>query len=147
MTYTPTRPIMSADELRAHHVDAHGRNFMVSSDGYDDMELNERLGWHTQASWGRDGWDLGAWPYIVISTRHENGTFDVLSVCEGDHDVYSFSSESDQHAALDYLFLWNTQSASYVALKVDRAELDAGRVTVDDRYRGPYRTESAEVTP
>lgn len=143
MTYTPSRPIMGRDELAAHRVDQHGRNFMLSSDGYDDMEQNEKHGWHTLGGWGADGWNLGAWPYVAISTRHENGTWDVLSVVEGDHDAYRFTTEADQHAALDYLFLWYMQSDHDPAVTVDRDELDACRVTVPDRYRGPYRDERA----
>jgi hypothetical protein len=141
-TYTITRPIMTAAELREHRVETHPRNFMLSGDGYDDMALNEAMGWTTRASWGSDGWDLGTWPYVVLSTRRHNCRFEVLSVCEGDHELYVFDTEADQHAALDYLFLWyRAEDAERLfGFPIDRAALDAGEVTVDDRFRGPYRT-------
>lgn len=144
MTYTITRPVMTADELRQHKLGVHGRNFLRSDDGYDDMALNEGQGWTSMAAWGADGWDLGDWPYVVISTRQHDGKHQLLSVCEGDHTYYQFDSEADLHAALDYLFLW------YMAGKdperyppsigwENRERLDRGEITVDERFRGPYR--------
>jgi len=143
-TYSPTRPIMSAAELREHHADQHGRYHGLSDDGIDDAEINERQGWKTCYMWGSDGWDLGDWPYVALSIRKRGDEFQLLSVVEGDHDVYSFDSLGDLHAALDYLFLWyRAEDAEHLfGFTVDREALDAGLVTVDDRFRGPYRTES-----
>lgn len=146
-TYAPTRPIMSAEELRAHHVKDEGRNYLLSCDGYDDMAINEKRGWRTLADWGKDGWNLGDWPFVVISVREVDGKFQLLSVCEGDHTYYSFDTLADREAAIDYLFLWYGAGKSWaerVGLPItweQRDALDRGEIEVDVKWRGPYRTE------
>lgn len=132
------RPIMTADELRSHKVDAYGRDYSRSDDGYDDMDVNFKDGgWHAVSSWGLSGWDLGQWPYVVISVR--DADFDLLSTCEGDRDVYHFDTPEDRDAAIDYLFLWYAASKDYSDFPaIDRDALNAGNVTVDERYRGPF---------
>lgn len=67
---TPMRPIMTRDELAGHKVDEHGRDYSKSDDGYSDMEVASGEGWHAVSGWGRDGWDLGDWPYVVVSVRN-----------------------------------------------------------------------------
>jgi hypothetical protein len=38
-------------------------------DGYDWMEeVQERTSWAVIPSWGRDGWDMGSWPYVQMYT-------------------------------------------------------------------------------
>lgn len=64
-----TRPIMNAAELAQARTGAHGRDYSRSDDGYSDMEVAATEGWRAIAGWGRDGWDLGDWPYVVISVR------------------------------------------------------------------------------
>lgn len=64
-----TRPIMTRAELAGFQVDSHGRDYSRSDDGYDDMDVAESEGWKAVSGWGRDGWDLGDWPYVVVSTR------------------------------------------------------------------------------
>jgi hypothetical protein len=50
-----TRPIMTAAELKAHHVGANGRNYAESDDGYSDMQAETRRGWSNVSGWGSDG--------------------------------------------------------------------------------------------
>jgi hypothetical protein len=142
-TYTPARPVMTATELAEHHADRHGRDYRLSDDGYGDMEVNEKRGWHTLSSWGADGWDLGSWPYVVLSVRDKDGRFELLSVCEGDHDSYSFDSLEDRDAALDYLFLWYAAGKRWAPIVWEQRDaLDKGEITVDNKFRGPFRTDS-----
>lgn len=138
------RAIMSAAELDAHKAGEHGRDYRLSDDGYGDMEVAERRGWTTISSWGHDGWDLGDWPYVVISTRTTNasntGQYELQQVCEGDHTRYQFDNAADREAAIDYLFLWYAAGESWAPLAYeDRARLDAGEVEVPERFRGPCR--------
>ena len=49
MTYTFTRPLMDAAELKQHQVDSYGRDYRVSDDGYGDMEAEEGKGWRAVA--------------------------------------------------------------------------------------------------
>jgi hypothetical protein len=146
-TYTP----MTAEELAGHKAGEHGRDYSRSDDGYDDMALAESAGWHVLSSWGRDGWDLGDWPYVVVSVRTVNpGTADsdgkltrvyqLQQVCEGDHTVYAFDSDEDRTRAIDYLFLWYAADRRWAPLKwEDRERLDRGELAVDDKWRGRPR--------
>lgn len=143
MTYTVTRPMMTQDELHKHQVNQYGRNYAESDDGYSDMEAEKRRGWEALGSWGRDGWNLGSWPYVMIYTRKfedEGRPFGVMRIVEGDRTVYAFATEADQDAALDYLFLWYAAGARWAPLSYeDRPRLDAGGLEVDEQFRGPYR--------
>jgi hypothetical protein len=151
--YTITRPMMTAAELTTHQAAQYGRNYAESDDGYSDMEAEEGRGWHALASWGRDGWDLGTWPYVMIYTRTTSGRFEphdpggrweLMSIVEGDRDVYRFVTEADRDAATDYLFLWYAAGQRWAPLGYeDRAKLDAGKLAVDEKFRGPYRDERA----
>jgi hypothetical protein len=142
MTYTPTRPIMGRDELRAHHTGRNGRDYRLSDDGYGDIDVAERVGWRSRASWGADGWNLGNWPYVSIQTAEREGRFLIQQICEGDHDRYSFDTEADRDAALDYLFLWYAAGEDWAPLGYeDREALDKGGFEVDPKFRGPYRTD------
>lgn len=135
---TTQRPIMTRDELATHHLTEHGRDYSRSDDGYSDMEVAASDGWHAVSGWGRDGWDLGDWPYVVLSVRNVAGSFQLQSVCEGDHSIYVFSSDADRNAALDYLFLWYQAGTGDLSIDIDREALDAGTLRVDPMYRGPY---------
>jgi hypothetical protein len=138
MTETTRRPIMTAAELAGHHTIAHGRDYTVSCDGEEDMEQAEKQGWTLISSWGRDGWNLGDWPYIAISTRISAGRFELQQVVEGDYDLYQFGSYADLEAAIDYLFLWYAAGSRWAPLNPsDRAALNAGELTVDEKFRGP----------
>lgn len=148
MTYEPTRPIMTSQELAEHHVSGHGRDYRFSDDGYGDMEVAGKQGWRAIAGWGRDGWDLGDWPYVVIYTRERAETpelqlrdakWELQVIVEGDHSVYRFDSEEDRTAALDYMFLWYAAGEDWAPLKYeDRERLDAGELEVDGKFRGPF---------
>lgn len=141
---------MTAAELATFKTTSYGRNYNESCDGYGDMEAENKRGWHDIPAWGRDGWNLGEWPYVVIYHRTTNpGTvtggkldrvYELMSICEGDRDVYTFPTEADREAATDYLFLWYAAGKRWAPLDWDdREALDAGDLTVDDKYRGPCR--------
>lgn len=163
---------MTSAELDDHQTASYGRNYAESDDGYSDMSAEARRGWHVIASWGRDGWDLGAWPYVAIYVRDtascttcganltdgsgdgeaghwQNctspaGRFGLMQICEGDRTAYAFTSEADRAAATDYLFLWYAAGATWAPLtEEDRPALDAGELTVDAKFYGPYRSKES----
>ena len=145
MTAYNSRPLATLAELRRHHAGRHSRD-LQSSDGYDDIEAAHRDGWHEVPSWGRDGWNLGNWPYVIICTRDQNGAFELLTIVEGDHDVYSFDTQADRDAAIDYLFLWYAAAEDWAPIAADeRPRLDAGEVVVAELWRGPYSTARSEA--
>jgi hypothetical protein len=86
---TDTRPVMTAAELREHHVADYRRDYNESDDGYSDMEAEEGRGWRALPSWGRDGWDLGKWPYVVLYKRERDDKprFELMAICEGHEPV------------------------------------------------------------
>lgn len=138
--YTPTRPLMTRDELATHKHESHSREFAIADDGYDDMALAEKRGWLTVSAWGRDGWDLGEWPYVAFYVRNHDGRFFMQTIVEGDHDIWAFDSQDDRHAAIDYLFLWYAAGKDWSPLTdTDRDALSAGTYEVPDvKWRGPY---------
>lgn len=150
------RPIFTAAELAAHKVDAHGRDYSKSDDGYSDMEVAAEDGWVPIAGWGRDGWDLGDWPYVVVSKRQVtpvNGpfgsAFQMRQTVEGDTTVYHFDSIEDRDAAIDYLFVRYGIGREYdewTAWGVtSRKALDAGTLRVPEELRGAYSPSRATV--
>lgn len=136
------RKMMSAAELDAHRVGSHGRDYK-SDDGYGDMEVARTEGWREIAGWGADGWDLGDWPYVVISHRDGTGRHEMRQTVEGDTTVYVFETDEDRDAATDYLFLWyGIGSMTFRDVSgftyEDREQLDAGKLEVPDKFRGPW---------
>jgi hypothetical protein len=145
---TTARPIMNAAELSKHQVQQYGRDYSESCDGYEDMEAEEGRGWHALANWGRDGWDLGTWPYVMIYVRTTSGRFEphdpggrheLMQIVEGDRTVYRFVTEADRNAAIDYLFLWYAADKHWAPITCDQREaLDIGYpLAIGDKWRGP----------
>lgn len=70
--------------------------------GYEWME---RLasGWHPEPSWGRNGWDLGAWPLVVVAlyVDDERDQFAVATYTEGDLDVKRYRSRGALYVAVN----------------------------------------------
>lgn len=166
-TRRPTmRPIMTRAELASHEIGQHGRDYSKSDDGYSDMEVAADEGWHAISGWGSDGWDLGDWPYVVISVRDrapsskccgecgtitsaDTGGHELRQTCEGDTTAYRFSTREDRSAAIDYLCIWYGDDIREAMGLTDEAReaLDAGTLRVPERFRGPYqaRTEHASA--
>lgn len=137
------RPIMTRDELKAHHVSDYGRDYSESCDGYEDMEAEEGRGWRALGIWGRDGWDLGQWPYVVIYVKTTGTNFDLMQIVEGDRSVYRFDKAEDREAAIDYLFLWYAagNGQHWAPITPEQRELlDTGYpLAINDKWRGPCR--------
>lgn len=80
--------------------------------GYDYMDAAERRGWTVISSWGQDGWDFGAWPYIIGFTReHSAGastTWGFGTYVEGDLTTRYFDSRDAMIEAIDReaFFYW-----------------------------------------
>jgi hypothetical protein len=78
-----------------------------SRDGY---EWIERLpaGWEAVPSWGRDGWDLGAWPIAIVATyeNSDTGQYAFGIYTEGDVSVTQVETHGNLYAAVDGLAEW-----------------------------------------
>ena len=90
----PKQPI---PELRPHY----------NGDGH---EWVERLpsGWEAVSSWGRDGWDLGAWPICVVAMYDNDQThqYAVGIYTEGDVTVRHIPNQDELYFAVDQLAEW-----------------------------------------
>ncbi len=144
------RAIMTRAELVAHKATSSGRDYSRSDDGYGDMEVASSEGWHAISGWGQDGWDLGDWPYVVISTRDHSTSFQMRQTVEGDTDVYYFDSTEERNAAIDYLFIWYGIGHEYdkwqAAGLTSREALDAGTLRVPEEFRGPFSWSRVDLT-
>lgn len=107
---------------------------VVGVSGYDAIELAERRKWHVVPSWGRDGYDLGNWPLVIVFVRNRNGRFEIAYYVEGDVDMYSCPTPDIRKAIIDEIafFHWNWEGKDWVK----------GITSVDelpDELKGPYR--------
>jgi hypothetical protein len=107
---------------------------MLGVDAYSAISLAEKRGWHVKASWGRDGFDLGSWPFVIVLFRNHNGRFEVVEYVEGDVTVYACPTEALRNQITDEMafFHWKHNSEPWVV----------GYETADqlpDELRGPYR--------
>lgn len=107
-------------------------------DGYEFMAAGTAAGWSAVAAWGKDGWDLGSWPYVVVLFRDrivkpstlDNDpavkAYERATYLEGDVTVETFATADDREKATDEtaLFYWKADGADW---------LDRG-----DDLRGPY---------
>lgn len=50
-------------------------------DGYAFMAAGATDGWRAVSAWGKDGWDLGDWPYVVVLFRDLAAPRDECTVC------------------------------------------------------------------
>ncbi len=80
---------------------------------------------------------MGDWPYVIVAYRmNKHAAFEMVTTCEGDHELYRFDSVDDLHAALDYVFLWHNEYVRHLA-GINHDDVEAA-CTVDARFRGPY---------
>lgn len=84
-----------------------GHNF---GDGYEWMEEALPEGWHAEPVWGRDGWNLGAWPLVVVALyiNDERTHYAVAEYVEGDVDVTRYKSRGALYVAVNKIaeFHW-----------------------------------------
>jgi len=133
---------MTDEELRQYRVDPEGFwtvAQMSGGDGYDRMEPALKHGWIAVPSWGRDGWDLGSWPLVVIYHRQTPDAFWLAQNVEGDAYCYRFPTRELRDAATDLLALYHWRSR--------REEWSKGIHTVAEmptKLRGPFSWDRLE---
>jgi hypothetical protein len=78
-----TAPVLPADDR--------------AGDGYDWMDTLDGTAWSVLPNWGSEGWDAGAWPYIILAvarTRDRTGElFGYGTYVEGDTSMHWFRSQ------------------------------------------------------
>jgi len=91
-------------------------------------------GWHVVPAWGRDGWDLGAWPLVIVAHHDRHQLHAVATYIEGDLEVQAFASRADRDTATDHIaaYYWRANNNGPADLPDSDADLA-------DHHRGPYR--------
>ena len=89
---------------------------MMGDDGYDRIGRAAKHDWEAISAWGAAGWDLGDWPYVVISFRDRGNGFELAYNVEGDITVYRYASAADRERATDILafFHWKAKGNQWV---------------------------------
>lgn len=105
-------------------------------DGYDVMQTMVALGWTAVGSWGKDGWDLGSWPYVVVYWHDDCGGYELLTWVEGDLTQYTFPTKELRQDKTDEIafFYWKHASEEWVS-GFDSID----DVPKDSDLRGPVR--------
>ncbi len=103
-------------------------------DGYDWMDGLNATPWASIAVWGRDGWDMGQWPYVIVATCNALGekvegeprarAYGVLTYVEGDVDIYVFNDHADRIAKLDEIAQWYWRRSNDVPQAVEIGPLE-----------------------
>ncbi|MGO2328505.1 hypothetical protein [Glutamicibacter arilaitensis] len=82
----------------------------VYGQGYDWIQSLEGSGWYEVPGWGRDGWDLGSWPYIIFAaavTSDEKGQlFGYCTYVEGDVTARWYRSCEARNLAISKEAFW-----------------------------------------
>ena len=79
-------------------------------EGYDWMESLTGSGWRELAAWGRDGWDLGSWPYIIFAVAQANDEhgklFGYCTYVEGDVAARWYRTREARNQAISKEAFW-----------------------------------------
>ena len=95
------------------HTAPHGREDKdgYSLDGYDWMDAAATTNWYSISGWGKDGWDAGSWPYVILTLakgQDEVGPFyGMTTYCEGDLSTTFYRSQMEQWKAITAWCHWN----------------------------------------
>ena len=85
--------------------------YPTGGDGYDwiswltapSATIGGVTNWSVISAWGTDGWDLGDWPYVIVSVARAE-TNDRWLTCvyvEGDLEIQEFTDQADWYRHLD----------------------------------------------
>ena len=125
----------TGEAVRAPQLPADDR----TGDGYDWMDTLTNTPWSVLPNWGSEGWDAGAWPYIIFAAaKHYDGYRSTLYgyglYIEGDTHTHWFRTVAARQEAITaavFDFWKLAQSDGPADLPNTAAELPA-------RYRRPY---------
>jgi hypothetical protein len=78
------------------------------------MAVGRQLCWKPIPTWGRDGWNLGEWPLVVVYHR---GELELAVDVEGDIDIYECATREERDRKTDEIafFYWKTNEEEWVA--------------------------------
>ena len=112
--------------------------------GYEWMNEGLPQGWHPEPIWGRDGWDLGAWPLVAVAlyADDEHERYAVAEYVEGDVDVKRYKSRGALYVAVNRIaeFHWRLGQS-----RGPRDLPEGGGLLA--RHTGPYPGWSSDEAP
>ncbi len=100
--------------------------------GYDWMELLSG-GWYVVPAWGRDGWDLGSWPYVIIAHYDRPGCYGLAVYVEGDLDVTTHPTRAERDQATDRQAAFHWRQFEH-----GPTDLPGNDDDLQPHHRGPY---------
>ncbi len=108
-------------------------------DGYDWLGAL-RHGWYDVSSWGRDGWDLGSWPLVIVAHYDGEDRYGLAVYVEGDVEVTAYPNREERNGATDRVaaFYWRRRRGQ----RPD--DLPAEGDELLPHHRGPYSSERHE---
>jgi hypothetical protein len=111
-------------------------------DGYDWMEKLDGTGWRALPNWGRDGWDLGDWPLVVIAHAHDtdNGDYLLAERVEGDVTVWAYHTKDERDTGTDRSarYWWSRDPERHGEAMVEALANTPEGELLDRRFRGPF---------
>ncbi|MBI2076839.1 MAG: hypothetical protein HYT80_00505 [Euryarchaeota archaeon] len=115
----------------------------TGEDGYEWMEEAQEAKWQILSAWGRNGWDLGSWPCVVVAIKDDGraGVWSLAVHTEGDVETQHYSTEEERDAAIDRTAEWYWRRNANGPL--DIAEHPEGHLP--SQYRGRYSSERADA--
>lgn len=124
------------DELKQYEVEPSGfwNGTWMLGDGYDVMEHAHNKGWGVIGGWGRDGYDLGSWPYVIVFEKKEGDTYNLVLYVEGDVTAYKVPTLELRNAIVDEIafFYWKNHEEDWVK---DYSSVDE----LPEELKGPCR--------
>ena len=125
-------PMMKLD---ADHCQLSGFDHLYG-DGYDWMDQMQEYGWVSIPAWGRDGWDMGQWPYVSYMIRRGDDEWAAVNRTEGDLLACWFKTKEAMIAWLDEAAAFWFARSSHDSVREDYlANPD------DPKWRDPYSRE------
>lgn len=78
------------------------QQYVDSYDGHEWREKATEYGWYVPGSWGREGWNLGKWPYMQIALwdSYETMVYAFVVYIEGDLEVHAYKSPIGRDTAV-----------------------------------------------
>lgn len=126
--------------MAAVEVSTYPGQTLFLGDGYEfAAQLETTPGWRAIGAWGRDGWDLGDWPLVVIGwgnlITHDGPIYSVVTYVEGDITIERYTEEKARLERTDELaeFYWRIGETGPQEILTAYPESE-----LPPEYRGPF---------
>lgn len=90
-------------------------------------------GWYVVPTWGRSGWDLGAWPLVIIAHYDSPGCYGLGVHVEGDLEVTAYPTREDRDQATDRQAAFHWRQFGHGPRDLPDTDNELGH-----HHRGPY---------